>query len=104
MAIICGVPVKDDRIMELYSGTYEEFVKGLLELGEEIQRYKFRKALERAIFASRPVNTEVIKKIFKSGETHVDIEKVNEIYRNSFKITGLDYGKYIKESKDNENI
>lgn len=101
MATICGVPIKDDKIMELYAGSYEEFLKGLDELAVEILKYKHRKALERAIFASRPVDKEVLKKIFKSGETHANIEKLNEIYRNSFKITGLDYGKYIKEDKDN---
>lgn len=26
-------------------------------------------------------------------------EKINEIYNNAFKITGVDYGKYIKEDK-----
>lgn len=101
MVTICDVPVKEEKLRELFEGSYEDYLRGINELAIEIQNYKARKALERAIFSSRPVDKEVIKKIFKSGDTHVDIEKVNEIYKNCFKITGLDYGKYIKEDKDN---
>lgn len=99
---ICGVPVKEEKVRELFEGSYEDYLIGINELAIEIQNYKARKALERAIFASRPVDKEVLKKVFKTGETHADmekyVEKINEIYNNAFKITGVDYGKYIKEN------
>ena len=46
---ICGVPVKEEKVRELFEGSYEDYLIGINELAIEIQNYKARKALERAI-------------------------------------------------------
>ena len=80
-----------EKVKELFSGTYDEFLIKYNTLVTEVREYKMRKAIDQYMFSlmvdKRPYKCQ-FDKIFKDTMNKngvMDIDKANDIYLKTFK-------------------